>query len=169
VPAGNLPEGYELAGVKTRPQQVTVSGPSQELSDLKFIPTHPIDLSRLTETTIVATDLDFKNLHLTLKNQVPILAELDIRPKTMTRTIAGVPVAPEPGPARLQPAQVSVTIQGPWLQVKELKPADLKATVATGPPGPARKRLQVSVSLPEGLTLVRVQPAAVTASRAKTP
>ena len=66
-------EGYELS-VKTRPAQVTVSGPAPELADLKFIPTLPIDLSFLKEHTIIATDLDFKNLHLALKDPVPILA-----------------------------------------------------------------------------------------------
>ena len=75
------PEGYELMGVKTRPDQVMVNGPSTELQDLKFIPTHPIDVRHLTELTVMATDLDFKNLHLSLKDQVPILAEVGIPPK----------------------------------------------------------------------------------------
>ncbi|MCX5889406.1 MAG: CdaR family protein [Deltaproteobacteria bacterium] len=169
VLAGNPPEGYELVNAKTRPDQVTVSGPLPELSDLKFIPTHPIDLRRLTELTVTATDLDFKNLHLTLKDQIPILAELDIQPKTLIRILSGVPVLPEPGPARLQPAQVAVTVQGLWPRVKDLKPADVKAAVDTRNLGRTRARLAISVSLPEGVSLVRVQPGWVSASKEKTP
>jgi YbbR domain-containing protein len=167
--AGSLPEGYELKGVKTRPDQVTVVGPSEELTVLKFIPTHPIDLRRLTEVTVVATDLDFKNLHLSLKNQVPILAELDIQPMTLTRTIPDVHVIPEPGPANLRPAQVAVTVQGPWPQVKELKPGEVKAAVDTSGLGRSRGRLNVSISLPQGVSLVRVQPGSVTGFLKKAP
>ena len=52
VLAGNPPEGYELVTSRRRPDQVTVSGPCEELTDLKFIPTHPIDVRRLTELTV---------------------------------------------------------------------------------------------------------------------
>ena len=49
VVAGSPPEGYELKAIKIRPDQVTVSGPERELTNLKFLPTHPIDVSHLTE------------------------------------------------------------------------------------------------------------------------
>jgi len=169
VLAGNPPEGYELKSVHTRPAQVTVTGPSEELSSLKFIPTHPIDIRRLTELTVLATDLDFKNLHLTLKNPVPILAELDLQPQTLTRTIPGVPVLSEEGPVTLTPAQVAVTIRGPWPQVKDLKPRDLKATVDARNLTRKRTRLNVSLNLPQGVSLVRVQPGTVTGVPAKSP
>ncbi|MCX5892818.1 MAG: CdaR family protein [Deltaproteobacteria bacterium] len=169
VVAGSPPEGYELKGIKTRPDRVTVIGPAEELTDLKFIPTHPIDVRRLTEMTVLATDLDFKNLHLSLKSQVPILAELDIQSKTLTRTIPEVAVIPEPGPANLRPTQVAVTVQGPWPLVKDLKPGDFNATVDTRSLGRSRTRLNVSISLPQGVSLVRVQPASVTGFPGKSP
>ena len=160
---GQPPEGYELVGVKTRPEQVKVSGPQDELEHLKFVSTHPIDLRNLSEMTVIATYLDYKNLHLALKDQVPILAELDIRPKTITRTLSGVAVAPEPGPARLKPSQVAVTVKGPWPQVKDLKPADIKATVNVKDLGRKSRQLNVSVNLPQGVSLVRVHPNRLTA------
>lgn len=169
VLAGNPPEGYELKGIETKPEQVTVSGPEEELKDLKFLPTHPIELSRLTESSTIRTDLDFKNLHLTLKAQVPILAELVIQPKTLTRTLAKVPVIPEPNPARLQPSQVAVTVQGSWFPMKELKPTEVQARVDTRNLGPRRSRLQVAISLPQGVSLVRVEPTWVSATRQGSP
>ena len=169
VLVGNPPEGYELVNAKIRPDRVTVSGPVEEVSELKSIPTHPIDLRRLTEMTVMASDLDFKNLHLTLKDQVPILVELDIQSKTLTRTLPQVPVFPEPGPANLRPAHVAVTVQGPWLLVKDLKSGDVKATVDTRAAGRGSARLSVSIELPQGVSLVRVQPAVVSASKEKSP
>jgi YbbR domain-containing protein len=160
-------EGYELVSVFTRPAQVTVKGPSPELAELKFIPTLPIDLSFLKEPTVIATDLDFKNLHLALKDPVPILADIHIGPKTMTRTFSGVPVLTDPPEARVSPSLVTLTIKGPWPQVQGLTAADLKARVDTRNLAPGRHRLAVSVELPGGVSLVRSRPDTVTVSVAK--
>jgi len=104
-----------------------------------------------------------------LKAQVPILAELVIQPKTLTRTLAKVSVIPEPDLARLQPSQVAVTVQGSWLRMKELKPTEVQARVDTRNLGPRRSRLQVAISLPQGVSLVQVAPAWVSATRQGSP
>jgi YbbR domain-containing protein len=158
----NPPEGYQVLSAHTRPAQVTVKGPYPELAELNFLPTLPIDLSHLKEHTIIATDLDFKNLHLTLKEPAPILADIMIGPKTLTRTFAKVPVLPGPQPARVSPAQVSLTIKGPWPVVKGLTPEDLQAKVDTRNLSPGRHRLIISVELPGGVSLVHSRPSAVT-------
>lgn len=158
----NPPEGYQVLSAQTRPAQVIVKGPYPELAELNFIPTLPIDLSHLKEHTIIATDLDFKNLHLTLKEPVPILADIMIGPKTLTRTIAKVPILPGPQPARVSPAQVTLTIKGPWPVVQGLTPEDLQAKVDTRNLSPGRHRLIISVELPAGVSLVHSRPGAVT-------
>ncbi|MGB8992689.1 MAG: CdaR family protein [Desulfobaccales bacterium] len=158
----NPPEGYQVLSAQTRPAQVIVKGPYPELAELNFIPTLPIDLSHLKEHTIIATDLDFKNLHLTLKEPVPILADIMIGPKTLTRTIAKVPVLPGPQPARVSPAQVTLTIKGPWPVVQGLTPEDLQVKVDTRNLSPGRHRLIISVELPGGVSLVHSRPGAVT-------
>jgi YbbR domain-containing protein len=162
-------EGYELVSAKTRPAQVTVRGPYPELSDLKFIPTLPIDLAFLKEDTVIATDLDFKNLHLALKEAVPILADIKIGPKTLVRTVAGIPVLTDLPTAKISPAQVSLTLKGPWPLVHGLKPDDLKPRVDTSNLSPGRHHVQVSVQLPEGVSLVRARPATVTVTVPKSP
>ena len=163
----NPAEGYELLNITTRPSQVTVRGPSTELAELKFIPTLPIDLSFLKENSVIATDLDFKNLHLALKDPVPILAELQIGPKTLTRNVSGVPVLTDSPAAKVSPTQVTLTIQGPWPLVHDLKPEALKPRVDTGNLTPGRHRLTVSIDLPNSISLVRSRPTTVTVTIAK--
>ncbi|MHB9072460.1 MAG: CdaR family protein [Desulfobaccales bacterium] len=163
----NPAEGYEVISAKTKPPQVTVKGPYPELAELKFVSTVPIDLSHLMENTIIATDLDFKNLHLSLKEPVPILADIQIGPKTLTRTFSGVPVLSEPPLTQISPAQVTLTIKGPWPQVQSLKAEDLKARVDTQNLRPGRHRVNFSVELPGGLSLVRSKPTIVTVTVAK--
>ena len=165
----NPAEGYELLSINTRPAQVTVKGPSTELAELQFIPTLPIDLSFLKEHTVIATDLDFKNLHLALKDPIPILADLQIGPKTLTRTFSGIPVLTDPKAAKVSPTQVTLSIKGPWPLVHDLKAEALKARVDTGNLTPGRHRLTVAVDLPDGVSLVRSRPATVTVTLAKSP
>lgn len=166
---GKPSEGYEITGVKVRPPQISVKGPYGEIADLKFLSTIPLDVSHLTAPATLAGELDFKNLHLALQNQSPILVDVNVEPKRITRTISGVPVAAAPQKARLSASKVTLTLQGPWLQLKDLKPGDLQATVNTDTLSPGRHRLNVSISLPPGLTLVRVQPATITARIEKSP
>ncbi len=154
-------EGHELVSATTRPAQVTVRGPYSELSELQFIPTLPIDVSFLKENTVIATDLDFKNLHLSLKEPVPILADIRIGPKPLTRTFTAIPVLAEPRSAKVTPAQVTLTIKGPWPLVQNLKPEDLKARVDLRNLPAGRYRLNVAFNLPDGVTLIRANPAAV--------
>jgi YbbR domain-containing protein len=158
----NPPEGYEVVSVQTRPAQVTVKGPYPELAELNFLPTLPIDLSHFKENAVIATDLDFKNLHLALKEPVTILADIRVSPKTLTRTLVGIPVVADSQPGKLSPAQVTLTIKGPWPQVKNLTADDLKVRVDTSNLAPGRHRLNVSVNLPDGVSLVRSRPATVT-------
>jgi len=49
--------------------------------------------------------------------------------------------------------------------VKDLKPADVKAAVDTRNLSRSRLRLNIAISLPQGVGLVRVQPGWVRASR----
>ena len=165
----NPAEGYELVSFNTRPAQVTVKGPAPELAELQFISTLPIDLSFLKEPTVIATDLDFKNLHLALKDPVPILADIQIGPKALTRTFSEVPVMTDPQAARVSPAQVTLTLKGPWPQVQGLTAANLKVWVDTRNLAPGRHLLTVSVELPDGVTLVRSRPPTVTVTLARSP
>lgn len=165
----NLPRGYEVTDVRLKPDQVTVKGPLSEMANLKYLLTLPIDLGQVTSSTTVATDLDFKSLHLTLKEQTPILAELTVAPKQTTRTFTGVPITAAPQPARLQPSQVTVVLEGAWLKLKDLKPENLKVTVDTKNLRPGRHRLKVSVSLPPEIRLESVKPDTVTVKVGKAP
>ncbi len=155
---GRPPEGYEVKSVKTRPSMVKVKGPIDEIKELKFLPTVPLDLTSLTGTTTLATDLNFKDLHITRIEPVTILADVDIGPKSLKRTLEDIPVVPQPLSAKLSPAKVDITLQGPWPQVKDLKPNEIRAFVETKGLSSGRYRLKVEVQLPNGLTLEKVSP-----------
>jgi len=163
VVSGAPPEGYELKELVVTPAHVTVQGPASELDKLTFIPTLPIILNNLSSSTTLASDLDFKSLHLTLKTPAPIMARITIAPKTMKKTFSGLAVTPSPQNARLQPAKVAVTLEGPWPLFKEFKPEALKISVDTKNLKPGHHRLPVQVTLSSNLTLIKIDPPTLTA------
>ncbi len=160
---GLPPEGFEVKSVKPRPDHITVQGVASELENLKALSTLPIDLGNLSGPVTLATDLDFKNLHLTLKEQVPILVDLVIAEKIVKRTLAGVQVYPSPQSAKLSPVTVTVALTGPFRRLKELKPSEILATVNTQNLKSGRHNLRVSVQVPEGLRLESISPPTVAA------
>ncbi|MDD2903149.1 MAG: CdaR family protein [Syntrophales bacterium] len=166
---GKPPKGYEITGVRARPSQIRVKGPTTEIADLKFLPTIPLDVSQLTVGATLAAELDLKNLHLAPQDQTPILVDVEVEPKKISRTISGVPVAAIPQKAHLSPSRVSLILKGPMLELRSLKPAELMATVDTSNLSPGRHRLNVSVNLPSSLELVRIHPATITARIEKSP
>lgn len=155
---GSPPEGLELKSIKIRPAKVKVKGPESELDEMKFLPTVPLDLTALNRSTTLTTDLNFTDLHISLVDHAPILADVEIGPKPMQRTFEGIPVVAQPLSAKLSPAQVNLTVQGPLLQVKNLEAKDLKAFVATSGLSSGRHRLKVQVQLPPGLTVESISP-----------
>jgi len=160
---GTPPEGFEVKSVRIHPSFVSVKGPAEELRDLKVLSTLPIDVSTLTAPASLVTDLDVKNLHLTLQNPVPIMADVTVVEKTLSRTLSGVPVTAAPLPARLTPSQVTVTLEGPYRRIKELQPTDLQVRADTTGLKPGRHRLPVRLELPPPLRLLKVSPATVSA------
>jgi YbbR domain-containing protein len=95
--------------------------------------------------------------------------DVNVEPKRISRTISGVPLAAAPQKARLSASKVTLTLQGPWLQLKDLKPGELQATVHTANLPPGRHRLPVSINLPPGFTLESVIPESITAWIEKSP
>jgi YbbR domain-containing protein len=160
---GCPPEGLEVKGIRVKPAKVKVKGPDSELGELKFLPTVPLDLTTLSHSTTLTTDLNFTDLHISMVDHVPILADVDIGPKPLRRTFEDVPVVPQPSSAKLTPPKVTLTVQGPWLQVKNLDTKDLKVSVATGGLSPGRHHLKVQVQLPSGLTLENLSPQTIMA------
>lgn len=169
VVIGSPPNGFALQSVKMRPETITVKGPAAELEGLKTLSTLPIDVSSLTAPVTLPTDLDLKNLHLTREDPAPILADLVVAEKTGTRTFAGLPISAAPQPARLNPAQATLTLEGPWRRLKDLKPSDLTVTANTVNLKPGRHRLKVNVDLPNGFRLLKASPDTVTAQVLKSP
>lgn len=108
---GKLAEGYELVRASAKPSDVEVSGPEKDVTPLKVVPTEPLDLSELTETTekMLKVALPEANVR---PAPTTVLARAEIRevPIPMELTL---PVQPTEAGWTVEPGNVKLTVQAP--------------------------------------------------------
>ncbi len=78
---GNPDPGYEVAEVSFEPHEVTVSGIKQEITDLDWIWTVPLEVTGLKETTTMKANLRPPDGRAIRLNPTTVQATITIRPK----------------------------------------------------------------------------------------
>jgi YbbR domain-containing protein len=68
---GKAPEGYRLTGIEISPSKVMVAGPESKIRSRDKVITSPIDVSTLTESTILEVDLILPRPELRLLSLYP--------------------------------------------------------------------------------------------------
>jgi YbbR domain-containing protein len=138
-PTGSPLEGYALSKERTRiwPATVSVTGPKRLLDAAASINTEPINLAGRsgTETLPLANVEDSINGEKVTVTPSQVAVELAFDRKTITRDFESVPVqrmlppGAWPYAVRLDPATVTVTVEGPDTTVTTLEPEDVSVYV----------------------------------------
>jgi YbbR domain-containing protein len=163
VPAivGELPPGYAITSVVVEPLTVTVSGSEDDVTRLESAPTEPIDVGGRTR--------DFEtSLALDLPDQVDTIGggqvrvTLTISQQSGSRTyLSGLLLAGASPDLTYTPAvtQVSITLEGPLVELDGVDPGQLLAQVDVTDLPPGSHVLPVTVAPPGGLEVVGISPA----------
>ncbi|MGH7814886.1 MAG: CdaR family protein [Candidatus Binataceae bacterium] len=155
---GKVAEGYRIVSVATEPSNVTVTGPSRDVSRLMQAPTEPFDVSKLAA--------DAQHLVGLLPPEgsarysvAQVEARVKIAPKIAEREFhqVAVQVRNSGYKYRLKPQLASVTIRGPENQLATVNPKGLLYVNADGIK-PGSHELPLMVNLPAGMKLVRELP-----------
>ena len=158
--AGSIPDNLVLLedGLSVSPAWITVRGPETTVARVRTIPTKPLDLQRIRESTERVVALDFD----------PTLLECDPREVTVTvrvsvrgqRVLANVPltvlVDSDDVDAVVLPNAVSLTLEGPVALLDTLSSGDVSVLLnLTGRPT-AQYTLAPEVIVPAGVELVGI-------------
>jgi len=162
---GTVAPGYWISRVSTDPVAVTVRGDPNVLGQLDRIETAAVDIGGLAGNRTFRASL-------TLPDGVSL-----VRPADATVTVVVSPLSgTRPFPlvavqvngvasgltADVDPKTVDVVVGGQLAQLGALKPEDVVASVDVAGRGAGPYALDVSVKLPQGVTLVSAQPARAT-------
>lgn len=152
------------------PSEVIVVGPADRLNDLRVLYTQPVDLSLLDVGEHVRrVPLERIDDTVSFEPSGPVRVQLTVAVELSERELAApVRVDGIDGvdgvDVRVAPEQVRVTLRGPSSSLDTFEPATLEAVVVVrGEPSEATVSLPPTFSrLPEGVEVVRFEPATVT-------
>lgn len=138
---------------EARPLWVAAVGPESALEPMEKVPTKPIDLSRVRESSDREVQLDFDNKVISCTpDRVMVSLSVSVRG---TRVLANVPPTilydNDRNMTEVFPKTVSLTIEGPKALLDTLSSSDISVLVdLTGKP-PGRYTLAPEIIVPEGV------------------
>ncbi len=159
---GDLPPGYEVAGTTSLPSGFLVCGPKRKLEALSEIPTEPVDIMGIKESTIKIVRLDLKERGCKIIKIAPVLVGIKL---AQEKELTNIPIKIiHFEPSLLQPClreeKITLVVRGQVELVSSLGPADITVTIDTRNLPYGTYLLTPEVSLPLGVRLVSVTPSA---------
>ncbi|MEQ1568138.1 MAG: CdaR family protein [Myxococcota bacterium] len=152
VVVGEPGAGFAIEGVTIDPGVVHVRGPRSAMSSLREVPTRPIDVSSLSESSVRDAPLDLPR-SVELVDNTPIQARITVVSKSEQRRVEDVPVFvwnDRDEQWAVRPDRVSVLLEGPASRVHELGAARIAAFVYLPDPVPDRPEVEVWFGPTEG-------------------
>ena len=156
---GGLPEGYK-AETEFSPEKVTVSGPSQELGELKEIIV-PLHMESVTEAGVreFRVPLSLPTGVEASPSQIVAHVHVDLKRKAVNVTRAVQVDAPAGVGVFLRPARVKISAELPEAAVSGAGDSkEIRAFVSLPEHRLGTYTLPVRVSLPEGARLISIAP-----------
>jgi hypothetical protein len=153
-------KGYLLKEVRIFPEQVKVLGAQSALAEIKTVSTESVDIDGAKKSFVAKVPIAHlgKNIRLDDSDLVeirPIIIE-----KEENREFRSIPiiVIPPQIKVKLYPPRVDVLLSGAQSKLAQIKPEDLIATVNPNNLSKMGKLITPKLSLPEGISLVKIFP-----------
>lgn len=159
---GQLSRQMTLERLEIEPKTVIATGPKSEISNIRAVETEPIDLRELKGSMKVALALRVPGTQTTLSMST-VTASIEIAAVPQERTFEARPVelrgSLDLSGLKLEPQGVTVVVRGAPDTVSAVDPGAIIPYVRLrAAPEKDTETMDVSVELPSGLTLVKVEP-----------
>lgn len=160
---GKPAEGFALEGFDVDPTAVALVGPPGVMNDITAAPTQPIDIAGAR--TDVTRMVDFR-LPPAVLTRGSALVTVRISSQVVRSFVDDVEVVLEGITAnrrvQVDPAFITVEIEGPAEVVTALSPSKLRATINVGVLDPGRHGVRPKIKAPGGVVVLGLKPSAVT-------
>jgi YbbR domain-containing protein len=156
---GESPNGFKVIRTDVLPPQIRVKGPRNRIANLNHLPSLPLDISNLRDTTLIPLAFDFKALGIEPDSSLPE-ANVEIQARGLAFRVKHVPVVVKTTGkvSKIDDEEVTVIVRtdaGDGVKVDgDLVKAEIDARDM--PEGEFMRWIRIS--LPERVHLVRVIP-----------
>ncbi len=160
---GNLPEGYVLVSISTKPSSIPLVGPQVVVEQQDSLSTAPIILTGLTNSVSIPVALMLSPAISDLVGEPIVTAKIKIQEKMVEKTIKNIPVQLSTSNGKTVPGQpntVTVKAKIPYTLLRGTKnPAALfTSRIVGGDLPPGKHKLSVKITTVGGIEIIEIIP-----------
>ena len=156
--SGEIPAGLKILRTEVLPPQIRIKGPKNRISSLTLLPSLPVDLSGIRETSIIPLALDFKSLGIELDSAVPEL-NVEVLGRGQAFRVKHVPIRIRTtGKAQTDDEEVTVIVRTDQGDSIKIDGDQVKAEIDVRDMPDGEFMKWIRIQLPEKVHLVRVIP-----------
>jgi YbbR domain-containing protein len=156
--SGTPPDGYRLVKTEVEPPLVKIKGPESKVDSIAELPTTPVELGSLKAPTEREVALEIARFGVQLESPLPHV-KLDIEPVSANYRIKNVDIRVITSyKVKLDETSVTVLVRADAKDVKQLDRSHVYAVVDLSGKDKGKYQAVVKVTLPDGVSLVRVVP-----------
>ncbi len=166
---GKPAPGYYISQIIANPDKIKIYGDYSKINKLEWLETIPIDVNGITKTLTVKVPLNLEEgLNIAEGEASLIEVTIQVKENITQKRLEEVPVTPQGASPfifyKIEPPVVDITIEGQSVFMEEMKEEEVKAFVELADSLQVEQKVKVQVDLPEGTSLIKVEPEEVTVS-----
>ena len=164
---GKPAPGYYISEILSSPDEIKIFGNYSKINSIEFLETIPIDVSGITKTLSVKVPPTLDEGLNIVEDEVELIeVSIQVKEAIIERIIKSIPVLPQNiSPfvsCEISPEVVDITVEGKNILVDKLEAQDMKAFLMFTDNFRVEQKVKVQVDLPEGISLIKVEPEEVT-------
>ncbi|HBY56542.1 MAG TPA: hypothetical protein DEG96_01550 [Candidatus Atribacteria bacterium] len=166
---GKPAPGYYISQILANPDKIKIFGNYSKINSIESLETIPIDVNGITKTlTVKVPPALEEGLNIVEGENSLIEVTIQVKESIIQKTLEGITVIPQDlSPfisCEIEPKVVDIIVEGQNILIDEIKGEDVKAFVKLSDSFQIEQKAKVQVRLPEGISLVKIEPEEVTVS-----
>jgi len=164
---GKPAPGYYISEILSNPDEIKIFGNYSKISNIEFLETIPIDVSGITKTLSVKVPPALEKGLNIVEGEVELIeVTIQVKEVIIQKILKNISVVPQNlSPfvsCEIKPEVVDITVEGKNVLIDKLEEENIKAFVKFTDNFRVEQKVKVQVDLPEGISLIKVEPEEVT-------
>ena len=164
---GKPAPGYYISEILSNPDEIKIFGNYSKISTIEFLETIPIDVSGITKTLSVKVPPALEEGLDIVEGEIELIeVTIQVKEVIIQKILENVLVVPQNfSPfisCEIKPEVVNIIVEGKNILIDKLKTEDIKTFVKFTVNFKVEQKVKVQVDLPEGISLIKIEPEEVT-------
>ncbi len=164
---GKPAPGYYISEILSNPDDIKIFGNYSKISKIEYLETIAIDVSGITKTLSVKVPPALEEGLNIVEGEVELIeVTIQVKEAIIQKTLKDVLVVLQDSSpfvsCEIKPKVVDITVEGKNILIDKLEAEDIKVFMNFADNFMVEQKVKVQVDLPEGISLIKVEPEEVT-------